>query len=321
MPLLSPPDYRPPLPFRNGHLHTIYPSVLRKVSGVVYQRERIDTPDNDFLDLDWLREGSTRAAVISHGLEGNTDRSYVRGMARALSGAGWDVLAWNFRGCSGLPNRLRRSYHSGATDDLGVVVNHALEQGYSQIALIGFSLGGNITLKYLGEQGEAVRAHIVGAVTFSVPCDLDAGSAQIDRRTNWLYRKRFLIHLGRKVRAKQVLFPDDIDASGFGRIRTLRHFDDRYTAPLHGFEDAADYYARCSCKSFLEGIRVPTLLVNAADDPFLPAACYPVEEARTHPYVYLEIPHYGGHVGFIGEQGGSVYWSEHRAIAFLESVG
>jgi len=321
MPLLPSPPYRPAFPFRSGHLQTVYAARLRRAEGPAYRRERIDTPDGDFLDLDWTTVGASRVAVVSHGLEGNSGRTYVRGMARALNLAGWDVLAWNYRGCSGTPNRTLRLYHSGATDDLDTVLRHALSAGrYATAALVGFSLGGNLTLKYLGERGTGLDPRLRRAVAFSTPCDLAAASAEISKPHNWIYTRYFLTSLRDKVRQKAVQFPDHIDLTRLKHIRTLFDFDDAFTAPIHGFDGAADYYRRCSSKAFLDGIHIPTLLVNAADDSFLPAACYPVEEARNHAYLHLEIPDFGGHVGFVGRNGKETYWSEVRAAAFLGTV-
>ena len=287
---------------------------------MAYERERIEMPDGDFLDLDWVKTGADRVVVLSHGLEGYTERSYMRGMARTLARHEWDVLAWNFRGCSGEPNRLMRSYHSGVSDDLDVVVRHALgAHGYGRAALVGFSLGGNITLKYLGEQSDRLDARIRAAVTFSVPCALDAGAARIDQNANWIYRERFLRDLRKKVQQKHALFPDDLDVTDLEDIPTLRAFDDRYTAPIHGFKDAADYYARCSSLPLISHISIPTLLVNAIDDPFLPEACYPVEAARHHRFFDLEMPRHGGHVGFVAFGDAGAYWSEQRAAAFLKT--
>ncbi len=286
------------------------------MDGPAYERERIETPDGDFLDLDWARVGADRVVVISHGLEGSTDRAYVRGMARALNRHAWDALAWNLRGCSGEPNRLLRLYHSGATEDLDAVVQHALRH-YDHVALVGFSLGGNMTLKYLGERGDAVDARVRRAVAFSVPVDLAASSVRLGAWENGLYMRYFLRSLRRKVRAKASRFPGEIDAAGLRRIRDFRGFDDRYTAPLHGFEDAEDYWRRSSSRPFLSAIRTPTLLVNAADDPFLAPACYPIDIARESERLRLEIPAHGGHVGFVcfGEDG--AFWSERRAAEFL----
>ena len=321
MPLLPPPAYNPPLPLKSGHLHTIYPALFRRVGGVDYERERIDTPDGDFLDLDWVKTGARRVAILSHGLEGSTQRGYMRGMARALARHGWDVLAWNYRGCSGEVNRTLLAYHSGITEDLDVVVQHAFAQDvYAQVALIGYSLGGNVALKYVGERGEAIDPRLRAAVAFSVPCDLAASADRIDQPANRIYLARFLRDLRVKIRRKKARFPGALDFDAVHHITSLRAFDDTYTAPIHGYADAADYYARCSALRFIPDIALPTLLVSAADDPMLPETCYPVEMARRHPHFCLEVPRYGGHVGFAAFNDSGDYWSEQRAVRFLEEV-
>lgn len=316
MPILS-CDYTPPIAFRHGHVQTIYAGALRRVSGVRYHRERIETPDGDFLDLDWSRVGAERLALLSHGLEGSTKSRYMLGMARALNRRGWDVLAWNYRGCSGETNRLPRSYHSGATEDLQTVLAHALV-GYRSAGVVGFSLGGNLTLKYLGERGSALDERIRAAAVFSVPIDLAAGSDRLAHRANALYMRRFMNSLRRKVLVKAAAHPRAFDVSGIRRMRTFYDFDDRYTAPLHGFAGAEDYWTRCSSLHFLKDIAIPTLLVNADDDPFLPPVCYPVDVAREHPMLFLCVPRFGGHVGFIELNGDGEYWSERQAGAFLD---
>ncbi|MDX1530931.1 MAG: alpha/beta fold hydrolase [Rhodothermales bacterium] len=313
MPLLS-STYTPPRGFSNAHLQTVWAGRLRRVDGVAYERERIGTPDGDFLDLDWVRGGHGRCAVVTHGLEGSAARPYVRGMARALSRRGWDVCAWNLRGCSGEPNRHLPMYHSGATYDLDTVVQHALGR-YDRLALVGFSLGGNLTLKFLGER--AVDPRVERAVALSVPVDLAASSGALARWTNGVYMLYFLRSLRRKVQQKAARFPDEVETDGLWRIRSFRQFDDRYTAPMHGFDDAADYWARSSSRPFLSEVRTPTLLINAADDPFLAPTCYPEPEARASAAFHLEQPAHGGHVGFVTFGGSGDYWSERRAAAFL----
>lgn len=317
MPLVE-SDYIPPPLLKNGHAQTIFASACRWVRGVRYERERIETADGDFLDLDWSRVGVPRLAILSHGLEGRSTRSYILGMVRALNRHGWDALAWNFRGCSGEPNRLARSYHSGATEDLEAVIRHLSEKyRYSKIALIGFSLGGNITLKYLGERGEDVPSVIKRSVAFSVPCHLESGAWQLAKRSNQIYMKRFLKMFRSKIREKKERMAGRLDDNGFSRIKTFKEFDDRYTAPLNGFKDAEDYWEKASSEKVLHRIRIPTLLVNAGDDPFLPEPCYPVEKARANPNFFLEIPDFGGHVGFIAFNRQGEYWSESRALAFI----
>ena len=293
MPLVAESPYHPPLPFRNRHVHTVYPALFRKVNDVHYQRERITLPDADFLDLDWSKLDNTQEGIVNHnpgqlaiflhGLEGSTDRSYIRGMVRAFNQSGWDAVAVNFRGCSGETNRLLRSYHAGATEDLQAVVEHVLNtSNYSRLVLVGFSLGGNLTLKYLGDLGANVPAQIQGAVGISVPCDLAASVEAMSEPSNSIYMKRFMRHLRAKMVAKAADYPDDIDLQPLYEMKTFYEFDNLYTAPLHGFENADVYWRTCSCLAGLKNISIPTLVLNAADDPFLAPACYPVEEAKAN---------------------------------------
>ena len=308
-------DYAPPFLLFHGHLQTIVPNTLRRVRGVVFRRERILTADDDFLDLDWSRVGAAKLAVVSHGMEGNSRRPYVLGMVKAVNAAGWDALAWNLRGCSGEPNRQLRFYHAGDTGDLAAVISHALSsQTYEAVVLVGFSLGGNLVLKYLGERREELPPPILKAAVFSVPCDLRAGAKEVDKWRNGIYRRRFLRTLRGKVREKAGLMPGLLSTAGLDGIRSLRCFDERYTAPLHGFGSAEDYWRRSSSVHFLEGIRVPTLIVNARNDPLLGERCYPVEEVKDQPFLRLKIPRQGGHVGF---PGGGPLWSERLAVSFF----
>ena len=320
MPVISPSSYRPPFLFSNPHIQTVFPSLLRRVTGIHYYRERIGTPDGDFLDLDRSDVGSQRLAIILHGLEGDSRRSYVLGMVKAVNKKGWDALALNFRGCSGECNRRVRFYHSGDTEDLDSVVSHVVEnRDYSEVALIGFSLGGNVILKYLGERGTQVHPLIKKAVVFSVPCDLESSSHQLASSGNRIYLIRFLRLLRKKIRMKMAIMPEGINDNGYRRIKTFKDFDDRYTAPIFGFEDAEDYWRKAASKPFLGQISIRTLLINAADDPFLTPACYPIEEATINPKLFLEIPKHGGHVGFISFDNQGEYWSETQAVSFIDA--
>lgn len=324
MVLLSKPDYLPSPLFRCGHIQTLYPTLFRPKPLLVPKRERIATPDGDFIDLDWHCSNggsSLKLAVVSHGLEGNSQKKYPLGMANHLTGLGWDVICWNFRGCSGEMNRLPRFYHSGVTDDLHTVLTHGLHvRDYRKVALIGFSMGGNQTLKYLGENPDKVPREVAGAVAFSVPCDLAASSRQLEKMQNRAYMHYFMRGLKRKIQHKAQMFPELLDTKNLFSMRTFFPFDDKYTAPLHGFSDAMDYYSRCSSNQFLKDIQIPTLLVQAADDPFLDRHCYPVREAGANSFLQLEIPKYGGHVGFVLQNQENRYWSEERAACFLENL-
>ncbi len=318
MPFLRQSSYRPPPGFGSGHVQSIYPALFRVVAGVRYQRERLFTEDGDFLDLDWLRRGSDGLLVLSHGLEGSSEGAYVRGMARAFFRRGWDVLAWNYRGCSGEDNRLLRTYHSGATDDLQRVLEHVNRtRTYRSLILIGFSLGGNLTLKYLGERGGDLDGRVRRAVVFSAPSDLEACSRALARPANRVYMQKFLGTLRSKVVEKHKRFPGRLPRADLKSIRTFREFDDIFTAPTNGFADAHDYWRSCSANRFLGGIRVPTLFVNARNDPFLAPECFPVGAAEDNAHLYFEAPEHGGHVGFVRFSGDGMYWSERRALEFV----
>jgi uncharacterized protein len=308
--------YTPPLFLFSPHLETIFPALLRRVDLRSYTRERIITPDDDFLDLDWLTQNSDKLVILSHGLEGNSTRPYIKGMAKALSENGYDILAWNFRGCSEEMNRQLRFYHSGATDDLDIVVQHAIKKNYQKIYLVGFSLGGNLTLKYLGERSPSSK--IKKAVTVSVPLELESSCRKISEASNWMYANRFLTSLKKKITTKSALM-FGLDTNGIQKIRTLLEFDNRYTAPLHGFENAIDYYRKCSSINFLNDISTPTLIINTLNDPFLSKACFPPEFVKNHNSVKLEILLRGGHVGFTQFNKNGLYWSEQRTLDFFSS--
>ncbi len=315
MPLTSESSYQKPSWLFSGHLETIYPALFRKVVIQKPVRERIETPDGDFLDLDWYRSGSERLIIISHGLEGNSTRPYVLGMVREFVLKGFDVLAWNFRGCSEEMNRKVIFYHSGATYDLDTVVNF-VQEGYRDIYLVGFSLGGNLTLKYLGEK-RFPNLKIRKAVAISVPLDLAKSCEKISSGENTIYSRRFLTTLKEKIMRKSLAFPDELPLGSLRKTKTLWDFDEYFTGPLHGFSDAAEYYQVNSSLQFLPQINIPTLILNAQNDPFLAETCFPVKLAKTLDLVHFEFPKYGGHVGFSGSSREKSYYSELRAVEFI----
>ena len=309
--------YRPPRWLLNGHMGTIYPALFRKVKLTTpYLRERIDTEDGDFLDLDWLSGGKKQLVILCHGLEGSSDRPYIRGMADAFWTSGFDVLAWNYRSCSEEMNRSLTMYHSGATDDLDWVVKYAVKRGYERLFLVGFSLGGNLILKYLGERDPITQ--ISRCVVFSVPLDLSAGSDHISRLENRLYERRFLKSLKRKLLEKNKQHPE-LKIEAANKAETLRAFDELFTAPMHGFRGAEDYYRKCSSKFFVDTIKTPTLVINADNDPFLPQECRDPKLFENASSVLFELPQYGGHCGFVSYRNRPWYWSEQRAVAFCLS--
>ncbi len=302
---------------RNGHLETMIPTFFPRKFVVQYQRERIDTSDDDFLDLDWLFAKSEKLVILSHGLEGSTDRSYMQSMATYFHERGFDVLAWNYRSCSGEMNRQLRLYHHGVTDDLETVIQYAIDtRRYKKIALIGFSMGGSTTLKYLGESSYNTPKHVVAAATFSVPCNLWDSALQLTSGENAFYRKRFLRKMIEKIKRKHEQFPDQVDITDIDKIVSFGQFDERYTAPLHGFRNARHFYKTSTSDLHYGSIKVPSLIVNALNDPMLGEMCYPYEICKDHQYLFLETPRCGGHVGF-RLRGRKHSWMDERAYQFI----
>ena len=318
MPLNTNSSFRPPFYVRNNHLQTIFPALWRKVNGVNYQRQRLELADGDFLDLDWSKAGSKKLLIALHGLEGNAGRPYIKALVRIFNLNGWDGLGINFRGCSGIPNRKIYSYHSGETKDLRLILNTISKTGdYDEIALAGFSLGGNVILKYLGEESDAIPEAVKKAVVFSVPCDLTTASVEMSKWRNTLYMMKFMESLKAKIKIKEHMVPRTIDLKSVYQSKTFIEFDNTFTAPVNGFRDAFDYWGQSSSKPYLNKIRIPYLIINASDDSFLSEECYPFEEAKNNPLCHLEVPNFGGHVGFYSPDDNGFYWSERRALEFI----
>lgn len=312
-------EYTAPFGFGNRHVQTVFPTLFRRVKHIDFTRYRHETTDGDFFDADCAFGNGDRVIILVHGLEGNSRRKYMCGMARAFAKKGFDVVSLNLRGCSGERNRLPRMYHSGDTADLSATISWV--KGFSRYKschLAGFSLGGNIVLKYMGEAGGGIDPFVKSAVAVSAPCDLRSCSIEMEKPCNAIYMKNFLHTLIQKVREKEKIYPDIISAHGAGRIKTFREFDDRYTSKLHGFVDAEDYWSRASSVGQLVRISAPTLILNAVDDPILGEGCYPYDAAEKNRFLYLETPSNGGHVGFIS-RGSEFYWHERRAVEFVTS--
>ena len=316
MPIINNSTYQKPKYLFNRHLETMLPSIARKIKHLpACERVRIKTPDQDFLDLDWYKASADKLLILSHGLEGDSQRPYIKGMIRKFHKEGWDVIAWNFRGCSGEMNDTARFYHSGASNDLSTVVDHACTLDIPNISLGGFSLGGNMTLKYLGEKKRS--SLVKSAVVFSVPIDLKGCCHEIDKPHNFLYCRRFLKSLKIKGKEKNKKLPGTINEEALMKAKNMYEFDNVVTAPLHGFDSADDYYAKCSARNFIQGIEIPTLLINAANDPFLSESCYDQTKFKASNNVYFEIPKFGGHVGVSSLRTNGTDWSESRAFEFL----
>lgn len=316
MPLIK-SDYNPPWIFTNGHFSTIYSAKFRPSIHLSQERERLTLPDNDFIDIDWSYSitSKNKVAILLHGLEGNAQRTYIKGAGNILVKNGWDVAAVNFRGCSGENNLCYQSYHSGKTDDLKSVIDNILTKyKYQEIALVGFSLGANLLLKYLGER-DSLPKEIKKGVAISVPSNLRGSLNSLNKCENWLYSTAFLISLRNKYKIKMPLFRDTMNSSDLKKIKTLKNFDDIYTAKAHGYKDAYDYYHKNSSNQFIPNIKIPVLILNAKNDSFLSSDCYPYKAAENSKYIFLETPLYGGHVGF--HQTNNEYYSEKRTLEFL----
>lgn len=310
----DPKMFVPPWYLFNGHLETIFPVLFRKVTLLPDVRHRINTPDKDFIDIDFYDLGRKKTAILCHGLEGNSEKPYIKGMIKTLISEGFNCIAWNYRGCSGIPNNHPYSYHSGATDDLRLILE-VISERYADTALylIGFSLGGNLILKLLGE--ESNHSMINKAVAISAPLDLLGSCRKISKPSNILYSRRFLHSLKKKVRIKSRSFPEYINTEGLDKINTLELFDDKYTAPLHGFRNAFDYYEKCSSIHYLHRIRVHTLIINAQNDPFLSEDCFPKNVNKE--YITCDYPEFGGHLGFKMSGGPKDYYHELKTAKFL----
>jgi predicted alpha/beta-fold hydrolase len=318
MPLITASTpYKPPLWLRNGHINTFYPYFFRKRIRHNYTRVRYETPDDDFYDVDWLlTKDSKKLVILLHGLEGSSDSQYIMGTTHALSQNGYNIAAFNFRSCSGEMNQQPALYHSGWTRDLHQLITHAANE-FDEIFICGFSLGGNVTMKYLGDGVYPLSHKIKASAGISVPCDLRAGSIKIMHLKNHFYENKFLETLLAKMKIKQQQFPEVADFSKISKVKTLWDFDEYFTAPIHGFRDAEDYYACCNSLRFLENIKLPSLIINALDDSFLPASSYPYSQAESNENLFLMTPKHGGHVGFT-TFGTSHYWVENEILRFFE---
>ena len=318
----SPRPFRPAWWLPGGHLQTLAGKYLRRHPSLPLRRERIETPDGDFLDLDFgpCAHGGRPLVLLLHGLEGFSRRPYVLHAVQALADVGMSAVCLNFRSCSGEPNRCPRMYHSGDTADAELVLRFLLDRWPGRpLGALGFSLGGNVLLKLMGERDDGGRGLLEAAAAISVPYDLKAGADRLERGPmGRFYTRYFLDSLKGKVRAKEALLAPLLDLDTVYGAQTIREFDDRATAPLHGFRDVADYYRRASSGQYLEGVRVPTLLVHADDDPFLPSESIPYDAPARNPFLTAAFVRHGGHVGFVtGAPGRPGFWAEGEASRFL----
>ena len=319
-PALNPAPFQAPRWLRNPHLQTLYGALLAKAPRVAFRRERWDTPDGDFVDVDFVDgpEG-TPWIHLFHGLEGSSQSPYARMLMQAVKDRGWRGSVMIFRGLSGEMNRLPRAYHSGDSDEVDWVLRRIAARAPQPLYAAGISLGGNALAKWLGEQGARAVDVVSRAAVVSAPLDLMAAGDALGRGVGAWYGRHFLRSLKANALARLERFPGLFDAAAVRNARTLRDFDNVVTAPLHGFRDTDDYWTRASSKPWLRHIQVPTLVLNARDDPFLPAAALPTER-EVSPAVKLEFPDRGGHVGFVsGPFPGHIEWLPQRLLHFFES--
>jgi uncharacterized protein len=321
-----------PRPFRaapwlpGAHAQTAAGRLLRRPRVPAFERERWRTPDGDFVDLDFAPfDGPASAPVVLllHGLEGSARRGYAIHTYDALARCGIRGVGLNFRSCSGEPNQTARFYHSGETEDVRFAIERLrLRHPGATLGAVGFSLGGNALIKYLAEEAGAGRARVSAAVAISVPYDLAAGARHLDATAmGRFYTRLFVRSLVAKVESKAVLLAGRCDIERIRAARTFREFDDAATAPLHGFDSAADYYARCSSRNFVAAVRTPTLLIHAADDPFMPPGTFPAAAVMANPCVTAVVTERGGHVGFVtGRPWRPRFWAEEQAARFLTNA-
>lgn len=317
----SAPTYRPPWWYRGRHLQTLWGPLLRRRRRPALRRERVETPDGDFIDLDWLpgRERGAPVIVILHGLEGSARSHYAVGLLSDLEKLGWRGLVLHFRSCSGEINRSRRMYHSGDTEDLEFVMSGLTSrEPRVRVGLVGVSLGGNVMLKWLGERGEHAPPQVAGAVAISTPFNLAACASVLDKGLNRrLYTASFLSTMKSKLDKKAHLYQGVLDLPAALRAKTFAEYDRFVTAPLSGFASERDYWDRSSSAQFLPQIRRPTLLINALNDPFMPASALPRAAVTKSQWLEAAFVRQGGHAGFLEGFAGRRSWAETRALAFL----
>ncbi|MGB0891643.1 MAG: YheT family hydrolase [Flavobacteriaceae bacterium] len=319
MPILNSNFTPKSLPFRNGHFNTMYRPLFMK-DFVIYKRNRITTWDNDFIDLDFSIVGSDTLVLLIHGLEGSSDSKYMTASVQKLNNEGLDTVCLNLRGCSGEDNLLLSTYHSGKTEDVDFVVNYLLDNhDFDNLIIVGFSLGGNLTLKYLGEYADNLSSKIKGGIATSVPIDIASSEKEMDKLKNKFYMEVFFKTMKNKMLEKSQKFPSyKLDKDKLFKATKFKHLEHLYTVPVFGFDSPEDYWKKASSKPYLLNLNKPTLLINAKDDSFLSAECFPFEEAKNSKNFYFLETDYGGHVGFMSSFNKSENrWLENQIVTFI----
>lgn len=320
MQFITQSSYQPPdnMLYRNAHLSTIISGALKKYPVPPYKRERLELHDGDFLLLDWWKQNkANKLIIISHGLEGHSRRTYANSCANYFHKYGYSILAWNQRSCGGEINRLPKLYHMGLIEDLNEVIKYAIQKGFKEIYLIGYSMGGILSLNYLGrtQTPDCIKA----CVTFSTPLNLLSNAKVFRKPSNFIYLKNFIIDFKRKLKYKHSQFPEIFDEKKLQAIKSFDELDDFFTAPMFGFKNKEEYYKKTSPIYILKNITIPTLVVNAENDPFLTPESFLDNYEIPNPNLYFEKPKYGGHVGF-SLKDTSYSWTEIRAKQFIETL-
>lgn len=322
MPILT-SNFNPNLPFKSAHFNTMFRPLFMKDT-IRYKRKRITTWDKDFIDLDFSITGSKTLILLIHGLEGSSQSNYMITTSNYLNKNNLDTVSMNLRSCSEDDNLLLKTYHSGKTDDVNFIIKYlTVNYNYENIIIVGFSLGGNLTLKYLGEY-DKIPAIVKGGIAISVPIDLTSSQAELSKLKNKIYLNEFLRTLKLKILEKSERFPEfKLDKKLLFKATKFRHLEKQYTVPVFGFESPEDYWTKASSKPYIKKINLPTLLINSLDDSFLSKECFPYYEAKSLTNFYLLTPNYGGHVGFISSFNNKENtWMEESILNFIkEKIG
>lgn len=320
MPYIKESKYDKSIPFlhKNKHFSTIYAAKVKRFSAPKYQSEKLELEDGDFLNIDYTLSSSQKVVILCHGLEGNSQRTYINSCADYFLNQNFSVFAWNNRSCGGEMNRLPRLYHHATIEDLDAVIQFALSKEIQEVYLIGFSMGGAQVLNYLGRIPN-LNPKVKAGVAISVPIEIKASADSLKKGFNQVYMKNFVLDLTKKLKIKAQQFPELMDWNKIKNITNFDYLDDNFTAPMHGFADKEDYYFKVSPARSIDKIEKPTLIINAFDDPFLGEGCFPVELAKNNTNIYLETPKYGGHCAYPMKK--SVFsYAEIRALEFFNSL-
>jgi uncharacterized protein len=320
LPYIKDSKYDKSIPFlhKNKHFSTIYAAKVKRFSSPNYQREKLELHDGDFLNIDYKMQSKSKAVILCHGLEGNSQRTYINSCSNYFLKQDFSVFAWNNRSCGGEMNRLPQLYHHASIEDLDAVVQFVLSKEIQEIYLIGFSMGGAQVLNYLGRIPD-LSAKVKAGVAVSVPIEIKASADSLKKGFNQVYMKNFVLDLTKKLKIKAQQFPDLMEWENIKKVKNFDYLDDNFTAPMHGFIDKYDYYFKVSPARSNDKIDKPVLIINAFDDPFLGEGCFPTEIATKNSYIHLETPKYGGHCAYPMKN--SVYsYAEIRAFEFFNSI-